>query len=68
MDFFTMPDKAEGGFAYAYIVMIFVFLAASFTVSRLKRANKKQVKKAEALPQYDMVMNESGRQNNTNAE
>lgn len=41
MDIFTVPDPSEGGMGYAYIVMIFVFIAASFTVYKLKKSNKR---------------------------
>ncbi|ADU29668.1 hypothetical protein [Evansella cellulosilytica] len=60
MDFFTMPDRAEGGFAYAYIIMIFVFIAASFTVNRLKRANKKRSEKenVEEVKMYEYEEND----------
>ncbi|MBU9711739.1 hypothetical protein [Evansella tamaricis] len=41
MDIFTFPDPSQDNMAYAYIIMIFVFLAAFITVNRLKKATKK---------------------------
>lgn len=42
MDMVTFPDPSEGSMLYGYIIMLLVFLAASFTVHRLKKANKRQ--------------------------
>ncbi|WNF38737.1 hypothetical protein RJD24_10070 [Bacillaceae bacterium IKA-2] len=47
MDIFTMPDKAEGGFGYAYLMMAFLFIVAKFTLYRLKKADLKE--KAKVL-------------------
>lgn len=41
MDIFTFPDKAAGGFGYAYIMMAFLFIVAKVTLSKLKKADKK---------------------------
>jgi hypothetical protein len=41
MDIFTFPDKAAGGFGYAYIMMAFLFIVAKITLSKLKKADKK---------------------------
>ncbi|UCZ54219.1 hypothetical protein LGQ02_05510 [Bacillus shivajii] len=49
MDFFTMPDPSETNFAYAYIVLIIVFLATYFTVRKLKKSNEKAIKEQEKL-------------------
>ena len=51
MDIFTFPDKAGGGFAYAYIMMAILFLVGKITLSKLKKADKKakeEVAKIEA--------------------
>jgi len=53
MDLFTIPDPSEGGMGYAYIFMIFVFLAASFTVYKLKKSTKQIIEKEEPKA-YDM--------------
>jgi hypothetical protein len=53
MDVFTFPDPSDGGMGYAYIFMIFVFLAASFTVYKLKKSAK-QIKEKENPKAYDM--------------
>ncbi|PYZ94044.1 hypothetical protein CR194_00430 [Salipaludibacillus keqinensis] len=53
MDIFTVPDPSDSGMGYAYIIMIFVFLAASFTVYKLKKSNK-QVKQKETPKAYEM--------------
>jgi hypothetical protein len=42
-----MPDKAEGGFGYAYLMMAFLFIVAKFTLYRLKKADLKE--KAKVL-------------------
>ncbi|MDG5786331.1 hypothetical protein QA612_02430 [Evansella sp. AB-P1] len=57
MDIFTFPDGDEN-FLYAYIIMILVFIAASFTVSRLKRANKR-------LAEEESKRNEKEEQNSS---
>ncbi|MCR6110173.1 hypothetical protein HXA35_07515 [Bacillus sp. A301a_S52] len=45
MDIFTVPDPSDSGMGYAYIAMIVVFAAASFTVYRLKKSTKKTARK-----------------------
>lgn len=63
MDFFTMPDRSEENFLYAYIVLILVFLFASFTVNRLKKANKKTENKEE-IKAYEMEVPTQGENKN----
>lgn len=41
MDIFTFPDKAQGGFGYAYLMMAFLFIVAKISLSRLKKADQK---------------------------
>ncbi|MCT8138114.1 hypothetical protein H1D32_10315 [Anaerobacillus sp. CMMVII] len=41
MDIFTFPDKAAGGFGYAYLAMAVLFIVAKITLSKLKKADKK---------------------------
>lgn len=41
MDIFTFPDKAAGGFGYAYIMMAVMFIVAKVTLSKLKKADQK---------------------------
>ncbi len=53
MDLFTIPDPSEGGMGYAYIFMIFVLLAASFTVYKLKKSTKK-IKEKDKPKAYEM--------------
>ncbi|WP_416149115.1 hypothetical protein ACM26V_23175 [Salipaludibacillus sp. HK11] len=53
MDLFTIPDPSEGGMGYAYIFMIFVFIAASFTVYKLKKSTKRVTEK-ETPKAYEM--------------
>ncbi|OIJ12922.1 hypothetical protein BKP35_10180 [Anaerobacillus arseniciselenatis] len=51
MDIFTFPDKAAGGFGYAYIMMALLFIAVNITLYKLKKADKKakeEVAKIEA--------------------
>lgn len=51
MDVFTFPDKAGGGFAYAYIMMALLFLVGSIVLSKLKKADakaKEEVARIEA--------------------
>lgn len=45
MDIFTFPDKAGGGFGYAYLMMAFLFIVAKVTLSRLKKADRKEKEK-----------------------
>lgn len=45
MDIFTFPDKAAGGFGYAYLMMAFLFIVAKITLSRLKKADLKEKEK-----------------------
>ncbi|MGJ9383632.1 hypothetical protein CR203_20065 [Salipaludibacillus neizhouensis] len=53
MDLFTVPDPSDSGMGYAYIFMIFVLIAASFTVYKLKKFNKTK-QEAESPKAYDM--------------
>ncbi|UTR14168.1 hypothetical protein MM221_16575 [Salipaludibacillus sp. LMS25] len=53
MDIFTMPDPSDSGMGYAYIAMIVVFAAASFTVYKLKKSTKKAARK-DTPKVYDM--------------
>lgn len=51
-----MPDPNDPGMGYAYVVMTLVFIAASFTVFRMKKhLQKKESKKnePEAFEMYD---------------
>lgn len=45
MDIFTFPDKAGGGFGYAYLMMAFLFIVAKITLARLKKADLKETEK-----------------------
>lgn len=53
MDIFTVPDPSDSRMGAAYIFMIFVFLAASFTVYKLKKSTKK-IKDKEKPKSYEM--------------
>lgn len=53
MDIFTVPDPSDSGMGYAYIIMTLVFIAASFSVYRLKKSSKK-VKQQKTPKAYDM--------------
>lgn len=60
MDFFTFPDKAAGGFGYAYIMMAVLFIVAKITLSRLKKADvkaKEEIAKIEAKMNQQKDMN-----------
>lgn len=53
MDLFTVPSPDDPGMGYAYIAMMFVFAAASYTVHRFKKANKN--KETQNVPEmYEM--------------
>ncbi|QKS70689.1 hypothetical protein FLK61_28535 [Paenalkalicoccus suaedae] len=58
MDIFTVPDPNDPNMGYAYLVMILVFIAASFSVYRLKKASKRTKTKSEPKA-YDMYEPES---------
>ncbi|MFA9557509.1 hypothetical protein ACERII_09405 [Evansella sp. AB-rgal1] len=63
MDIFTIPDPSEGNLAYGYIILILVFIAASFTVNRLKKATRRQSEKNEqSLPQYELGQEEPNKE------
>ncbi|SDO28213.1 hypothetical protein [Alkalicoccus daliensis] len=47
MDLFTIPDSDDPGMGYAYLAMTLVFIAASFSVHRFKKANKKKAAREE---------------------
>lgn len=53
MDIFTVPNPDDPGMGYAYIAMMFVFAAASYSVHRFKKANKNK-KPEEAQEMYEM--------------
>lgn len=43
LDFFTFPSPGES-MVYGYIIILIVFIAATLTLRRLKKANEKQIK------------------------
>ena len=53
LDFFTFPDPSES-MLYGYIIILIVFVAASVTLRRLKKANEKQ---AEKEKKHKMIEN-----------
>jgi hypothetical protein len=55
MDIFTFPDKAAGGFGYAYLMMAFLFIVAKISLSRLKKADQKS---KEEVARIEMEMNQ----------
>lgn len=59
-----MPDPSETNFAYAYIVLIVVFLATYFTVRKLKKAEKKALEKQKELEANAYEPFEESRKNN----
>lgn len=56
MDFFSFPDKAAGGFGYAYLMMALLFIVAKITLSRLKKADLKEKAKIMKL-EKEMAQN-----------
>ncbi|AOM82421.1 hypothetical protein [Salisediminibacterium beveridgei] len=60
MDIFTVPDPNDPMMGYAYIMLIFVLIAASFTVYKMKKSRKQQTDKPEpkAYDMYEYTKNE----------
>ncbi|NJP36645.1 hypothetical protein [Alkalicoccus luteus] len=67
MDIFTVPSPDDPGMGYAYLVMTLVFIAASYSVYRFKKANRKKEKQAENLPVYDMYETKEEHDSKTDA-
>lgn len=64
MDIFTVPDPNDPMMGYAYIMLILVLIAASFTVYKMKKSRKQQANKPEPKA-YEMYENADNKQANT---
>ncbi|RXI95529.1 hypothetical protein DS745_24055 [Anaerobacillus alkaliphilus] len=65
MDIFTFPDKASGGFGYAYLAMAFMFIVAKITLTKLKKADQKA---KEEVARIELEMkNHNSVKNNPNS-
>ncbi|ADI00027.1 hypothetical protein [Salisediminibacterium selenitireducens] len=54
MDIFTVPDPNDPMMGYAYLMTIFVLIAASFTVYKMKKSKKSLPKEEpQAFDMYE---------------